>query len=140
VTLQGRIAIVTGADSGIGEATAEAFAQAGADVAISYHSDAAGADDTKRRVEAAGRRAFVRQADVGDPASVQRLFDGAAQALGAPDLLVANAGTGMNDMPVANMQDDELMQVLRTDLIGPLYSARAFVRARVAAGGNGRLI
>ncbi len=138
--LQGRIAIITGADSGIGQATAEAFAQEGADVAVSYHTDQAGAEDTKRRIEAAGRCAFVAQADITDPASVRSLFDGAARALGAPDLLVANAGMGMDGMPVAEMQDDALMQVLRTDLIGPLYCARAFVRARMAAGGKGRLI
>jgi glucose 1-dehydrogenase len=140
VKLRGKIAIITGADSGIGQATAELFAQEGADVALSYHTDKAGAENTRNRVEAVGRRAFVAQADVGDPAAVDRLFDGAKQALGAADLLIANAGTGMSGMPVEEMQDDKLMQVLRADLIGPLYCARAFIRQRKAAGGRGRLI
>ncbi len=65
--LQGKTALVTGADSGIGRATAELFAHEGADVCIGYHTDRDGADETKRRVEAAGRRALVVQCDVGDP-------------------------------------------------------------------------
>ncbi|WP_043343541.1 SDR family NAD(P)-dependent oxidoreductase [Belnapia moabensis] len=138
--LQGRIAVITGADSGIGQAAAEAFARAGADVAIAYHSDADGAGETRRRVEAAGRRAHVAQADVGDPASVQALFDGAARALGAPHILFANAGTGMSGMPVADMDDAKMEQVLRTDLMGPLFCARAFIRQRRADGGAGRIV
>ncbi|MDT7952082.1 MAG: SDR family NAD(P)-dependent oxidoreductase [Acetobacteraceae bacterium] len=138
--LLGKVAIITGADSGIGQATAEALATRGADVAIDYHTDADGAAETKRRVEAAGRRANVAQADVGDPASIQALFDGAVEALGLPDLLVANAGVGMSGMPVAEMADGKLEQVLRTDLMGPLFCARAFVRLRKQAGGGGRLV
>jgi glucose 1-dehydrogenase len=138
--LDGRIAIITGADSGIGQATAELFAREGADVCISYHTDAEGAAETGRRVAAAGRRAHVIQSDVGDASSVQRLFDETAQALGTPDLLIANAGVGAGGMPVADMEEDKLMEVLRTDLIGPLYCARAFVRMRKAAGGKGRLV
>jgi short chain dehydrogenase len=76
--LEGKVAVVTGADSGIGQATAEAFAQEGAHVAIGYHTDRDGAEETRRRVEAAGRRAIVIQGDVGDPASVDALFDGCA--------------------------------------------------------------
>jgi glucose 1-dehydrogenase len=138
--LGGRIAVITGADSGIGQAMAEALAREGADICISFHSDAEGAAETRRRVEAAGRRAHVVQADVGDAASVQALFDGTVQALGTPDLLLANAGVGAGGMPVAEMDEEKLMQVLRTDLIGPLFCARAFVRLRKAAGGKGRLV
>ena len=138
--LDGKIALITGADSGIGQATAEAFAREGAHVALSYHSDADGAAETRRRVEAAGRRAHVARADVSDPASVQALFDGAARALGTPDLLVANAGVGMSGMPVAEMDDAEFERVIRTDLMGPLWCARAFIRRRRAAGGRGRIL
>jgi glucose 1-dehydrogenase len=138
--LEGKVAVITGADSGIGQASAEAFAREGADVAVTYHTDKDGAEETRRRVESAGRRAFVAQADVSDPASVQALFDGAARALGAPDLLVANAGMGMSGMPVAEMDDAKFEQVIRTDLMGPLWCARAFIRARKAAGGGGRIV
>lgn len=138
--LKGKVALITGADSGIGQATAAAFAEAGADVCVTFHTDEAGAQETKRRVEAAGQRALVVQCDVADAASVQAAFDRTEADLGTPDLLVANAGTGMGGMPVADMDDAKMMEVLRTDLVGPLFCARAFVRQRKAAGGKGRLI
>ena len=138
--LHNKIAIITGADSGIGQATAEAFAKAGADVLITYHTDADGAAETKRRVEAAGRRATVVQCDIREVASVQAAFDRTVANFGTPDILIANAGLGMGGMPVAEMDDDKLMDVLRTDLVGPLFCARAFIKLRKAAGGKGRLV
>ena len=138
--LKDKVALITGADSGIGQATAAAFAQEGADVCITFHTDEAGAQDTKRQVEAAGRRAVVVQCDVGDVRSVQAAFDATVAGLGTPDLLIANAGVGMGGMPVDEMDDAKLELILRTDLMGPLFCARAFVRLRKAAGGGGRLI
>src|SRR5687767_15337110 len=90
--LKDRVAIVTGADSGIGQATAIAFAEEGADVAITYLHDAKGAQATRRQVEAHGRRALVIQADQRDPAAVSHLFDETYQLLGLPTILVNNAG------------------------------------------------
>jgi glucose 1-dehydrogenase len=138
--LEGKVALVTGADSGIGQATAERLAEAGADVAITYHTDRDGAEETRRRVEAAGRRAYVQQVDITDPAAVTALFAAAAEALGPVNVLVANAGKGMGGMKVADMRDEKLDQILRIDLMGPLYCARAFVQARQQAGGGGRLL
>jgi glucose 1-dehydrogenase len=137
--LQGKTVLVTGADSGIGQATAELFAREGANVCIGYHTDRDGADQTKRRVEAAGRCALVVQCDVGDPASVAALFE-SANELGILDVLVNNAGKGMGGMPVADMEDAKLEQILRTDLMGPLFCARAFIRLRRANGGKGRIV
>jgi glucose 1-dehydrogenase len=128
--LNTKVAIVTGSDSGIGQATAEAFAQEGADVAISFHSDEAGARETERRVRAQGRKTFVSRLDIADPASVDGYFKAAAEALGTPDILVANAGVGMSGMPVAEMEDSKFEQVIRADLMGPLYCARAFIKTR----------
>ena len=136
----GKKAVITGADSGIGQAIAEGFAREGADVVVSYHTDAAGAAETKRRVEVQGRKAQVVQADVGDPASVEALFRSAGDFFGTPDVLVANAGVGMGGVTVENMDDRKLELVLRTDLMGPLFCARSFVRLRKEAGGKGRLI
>ncbi len=138
--LEGKIAVITGADSGIGQAMAEAFAHEGADVVIGYHSDADGAGETAQRVSRAGRRAHLVQVDVSDPASVRALFDAAVAAIGTPDLLMANAGTGMSGMPVADMDDAKFDQVIRTDLMAPLYCARSFIRLRRQAGGRGRIV
>lgn len=138
--LDGRIAIITGADSGIGQASAIAFAEAGADVVITYQTDEAGIRETATKVEAAGRRAIVCQTDITDAASIEALFAAARDGLGVPDVFVANAGRGMSGMPVDEMEEDRAMEILRTDLVGPMLCARAFVKARKAAGGGGRLV
>ena len=138
--LEGKKAIITGADSGIGQATAELFAREGADLVISYHSDEEGVAETKRRVEAHGRKAEVVQSDVGDPASVEALFVKAESVFGSPNLMIANAGIGIGGMPVETLEEDMLERMLRTNLMGPAFCARAFVRRRKAAGGKGRLV
>jgi glucose 1-dehydrogenase len=138
--LDNKRALVTGADSGIGQAIAELFAKEGADVAIVYHTDADGAAETKRRVEAAGRRALVMRGDVGDPDSVRRLFEQAATEFGGLDVLVNNAGTSADGDEVAEMKDEDLEKVLRVNLMGPLFCARAFIRIRRANGGSGRIV
>ena len=107
---------------------------------VTFHTDAEGAAETARRVEAAGRRCTVTDGDVGDPAAVARIFERARGALGVPDILVNNAGKGMSGMPVAEMDDALLERILRTDLMGPLFCARAFIRLRLAAGGGGRIV
>lgn len=132
--------LVTGADSGIGQAIAETFAHEGADVAIVYHTDRDGAEQTRQCVEAAGRRALVIQGDVGDPASVRRMFDETVRTLGGLDILVNNAGVGADAAPVDEIEDAQLERVLRTDLMGPLFCCRAFVKLRKQCGGGGRIV
>src|SRR4051812_31971572 len=138
--LDGKVAIVTGADSGIGQATAEAFAREGAKVVITYFRDHEGAEETLRRVEALGAAAIVLQLDQRDPQAVAHLFREVHDALGAPDILVNNAGVGGKDGPVAEMSDDDWDDVIRTNLHGPFYCCREFIRRRRAAGGRGRII
>lgn len=138
--LQGKRVLVTGADSGIGQAIAALFAQEGADVAIVYHTDRAGAEATQGLVEQAGRRALVMQGDVGEPASVTRFFQQACATLGGLDVLVNNAGVGASQANVADLDDAEVQAVLKTDLLGPLYCCRAFVRHRRESGGGGRIV
>lgn len=138
--LEGKIAVITGADSGIGQAIAEIFAREGANIVIGFNSDADGARQTEDLVARAGRRGHTVQVDVSDPASIQALFDATVATFGVPDLLMANAGTGMSGMPVADMDDAKFEQVLRTDLMGPLWSARPFIKLRRQAGGRGRIV
>ncbi len=139
--LDGKIALITGADSGIGQATAEEFAKAGADVAITFHTDAEGAAHTKSAVEAAGRRAIVAQLDVRDSSAVDALITRVVSELGGLDILVNNAGKGMGgSATVDELPEDQLDLVLDTNLKGPLHCARAFIRHRKAQGGQGRIV
>ncbi len=139
--LDGKIAVITGSDSGIGQATAEAFAKAGADICVTYHTDEHGAGETLRRVEAAGRRGFLMRADITDPASVFAMFKRTVEHLGTPDILVANAGDAMGESkPVAELDNETLAHIITIDLLGPVYCAREFLKLRKAAGGRGRIV
>jgi glucose 1-dehydrogenase len=138
--LTGRIALITGSDSGIGQATAIAFAQEGADVVVNYLHDAAGAASTKEAVEAAGRRSVVVQADVSDEDQVARLFDTAMTELGTPDILMNNAGVDASGSPVAELATQVWDRAIRTNVYGPFFCCRRFVQLRVEAGGGGKII
>lgn len=139
-TLKGKIAIVTGSDSGIGQATAAAFANEGADVAITWLHDKDGAERTRRQVEAAGRRAVVVNFDQRDPTQVERLFKETVEHLGIPDILVNDAGVDSTGVQVADMSIDDWDNELKTNLYGPFYCCQQFIRARRDAGGKGKII
>ena len=139
-SLSGQIAVVTGSDSGIGQAIAETFAQAGADVCITAHRDEAGAAETRRRVEAAGRRALVVALDVGDPVAVARLFEQVERELGVPTLLVNNAGIDAGGEQVADLPLETWEKGLRVNLTGPFLCCQQFIRQRRKAGGRGRIV
>jgi glucose 1-dehydrogenase len=138
--LAGQIAVVTGSDSGIGQAIAVEFAQAGADVAVDYLEDEAGAERTRNAVEAAGAKAIVVRADVSDASDVDRLFDACEEALGMPTILVNNAGTDALGKPVTELTPDEWSKSLRTNLTGPFLCTRRFVNALAAQNRPGKII
>lgn len=138
--LQDRVAIVTGSDSGIGQSTAEEFAREGAHVAIVYLEDRDGAERTRRLVEEAGRRALVSRADVRDENAVERLFEEVARTLGTPEILVNNAGVGSGGIPVEKTETPDWDNVIRTDLYGPFFCCRSFIRMRKGAGGRGKIV
>lgn len=89
--LSGRVALVTGADSGIGRAVALAYAREGADVAITYLDEREDAEETKRVVETAGRKAILISADLADPKACARIVEETVKAFGRIDILVNNA-------------------------------------------------
>ena len=91
-SLKGKTAIVTGASKGIGAAIARGLAEAGAKVAVNYASDKEGADQVVTEIAAKGGKAVAIRADMSKPADVERLFQEAKRALGAPNVLVNNAG------------------------------------------------
>jgi len=138
--LQGSIAIVTGAESGIGRAIAIAFAREGADLVLAYLRDAKAADETARAVREAGRAAITVQCDHTRPDDVERLFSSAGDAFGPPDILVNSAGLDAPGDEVAEMDEETWEKMLKVDLFGPFLCCRALIRARRAEGGGGRIV
>src|SRR5688572_27921970 len=91
---QGKVALVTGEGSVFGRGKAIGLARAGADVAINYYGNAAGAEETAEQVRAAGTRALTVKADVGAPDEVERMFAALDETFGRFDILVNNSGIG----------------------------------------------
>ena len=138
--LDGKVALITGSDSGIGQATAIEFAKEGADVVVHYLDDADGAERTKSGVEAAGRRAVVTQGDLKEEFEVEAMFDAAMAEFGALDILMNNAGVDASGTPVAELSTEVWDRAIRTNLYGYFFCARRFVQLRLAAGGGGKLL
>ncbi|RDE07461.1 SDR family NAD(P)-dependent oxidoreductase [Sphingomonas aracearum] len=132
--------MVTGGDSGIGAASSIALAEAGADVAVLYHSSSEDAQATCREIEARGRRALALQGDVGVEADVERAFDQVAAQLGPVSVLVNSAGLNMSGTEVADMSLEQWEKVLATDLTGTFLTSRRFVRERRAAEGPAAIV
>jgi NAD(P)-dependent dehydrogenase (short-subunit alcohol dehydrogenase family) len=131
-------AIVTGSDSGIGRATAIALANNGYDVGITWHTDEAGAAETARLVQEAGREAHTMRLDLSDSRAVGRVIDDLAEALGGLAALVNNAAvdhrTGLLDETL-----DSWAEVLRVNLTGPFVCAQAAARVMVERRQGGRI-
>lgn len=139
-SLNGKIAVITGSDSGIGQATAMEMAEEGADVAITYLHDHDGAHKTRREVEGCGRRAIVVRLDQADPESVASLFETVDRELGMPYVLVNNAGIDSTGEELADMAPEEWDKEIRTNLYGPFYCSQHFIRRRREAGGGGKIL
>jgi NAD(P)-dependent dehydrogenase (short-subunit alcohol dehydrogenase family) len=121
--LEGKVAIVTGASSGLGVAFAEALAEAGADVVLGARR-VDRLEETRRLVEAAGRRALTVQTDVADPDACQALVDAAMRDLGRVDVLVNNAGVG-TAVPATHETPEQFRQVIDVNLNGCYWMAQA---------------
>ncbi len=133
--LQGKVALVTGADSGIGQAIAITFAREGANVVINYKDDEQGANSTRQQVEAEGRKALVVQADLREPQSVRSMFERARSELGAIDILVNNAGIGVGGS-LADLSLEDWDTVLNTNLRAAFLCAQEAARDMVQKGGG----
>lgn len=137
--LDGKVAFVTGAASGIGAATARVFAEAGADVAACwYPPDPHDVEPTRRAVEDAGRRCLVCELDVSSTTSVEDAVMQTVTELGRLDIVVANAAIA-RDVPTAELDDARWDALLQVDLGGVFRCFRAAIPHLVAAGG-GRLL
>jgi 3-oxoacyl-[acyl-carrier protein] reductase len=137
--LDGRVALITGAASGIGAATARVFAEAGADVVAGwYPPDPHDVEPTRKAVEAAGRRCLVEEVDVTDTAAVDALVARTVDKLGRLDVVVANAAIA-RDVPSHELDDERWRTLLDVDLAGVFRCFRAAMPHMIEAGW-GRLL
>jgi NAD(P)-dependent dehydrogenase (short-subunit alcohol dehydrogenase family) len=133
--LEGKIAVITGADSGIGKAVAIAFAREGADVVISYLSEDRDAEDTAELVRSAGRTALVVSGDLSDPAQCRDLIAQTVAEFGRIDVLVSNAAYQMTHESVEEIPDDEWDHTLATNLSAFFHLTKA-VLPHMGEGGS----
>jgi len=136
--LDGRVALITGGSKGLGEAMAEALADAGADLMlVSRHEDEACAV-AERIAAQSGRRVQALAADMADSAQIERMVRDTMGAFGQIDILINNAGINIRK-PTLEMSDDEWGQVLDVNLSAPFMCARA-VAPHMIERGYGRII
>ncbi len=132
--LKGKTAIITGGDSGIGRAVALAFAREGADVLVSYLSEEADAEETRRIVEAAGRKCLLVEGDIGEEAHCQRIIEQAKNEFGQIDILVNNAAFQMSHKGIEDLPSDEIEKTFRTNIFAMFYLCKAALPHMKAGG------
>jgi NAD(P)-dependent dehydrogenase (short-subunit alcohol dehydrogenase family) len=125
--LKGKVALVTGADSGIGRAVAVLFAREGADVAVAYLNEDQDARRTKAAVEKEGRRCILISGDVADPEFCRAAVARTVKQLGRLDVLVNNAAFQEHVTAFEDLTDEHFDRTLKTNLYGYFYMARAAV-------------
>ena len=123
--LNGKVALITGASSGIGRATAEALAECGASVAINYRQNEAGAEAVQAKIEAAGGKALAIQADVTRAADVQELVQRAVNVLGPIDILVNNAGSLVKRLKILELTEERWDEVINLNLKSAFLCSQA---------------
>ena len=137
--LAGRVALVTGAQQGIGQALAVAVAREGADVGVNYLDDRTAAERVAKEVRDLGRRTVIVQGDVSHRAEVDAMVGAVVKELGAPDILMNNAGV-FPRAEFLELDEREWDHVLGVNLKGSFLCAQAAARAMVAAGRPGAIV
>jgi glucose 1-dehydrogenase len=138
--LQGKVAFITGSDSGIGQATAIEFAREGADIVVHYLHDEEGAGRTRDQVEALGRKAIVVHGDHGDEPTVKQMYQAAFDAFGHIDILMNNASVDASGVYVADLEIADFERTMRSNLIGQLICCKHFINHRKQQGGGGKIL
>lgn len=123
--LSGKVAIITGGDSGIGRAVAIAFAKEGADIVIVYLEEHQDARETQHLVEAEGRKCLIIAGDVADSGFCGRVVEAAIAQLGKLDVLVNNAAQQYPQPSIADISDEQLEKTFRTNIFSMFYMVRA---------------
>jgi NAD(P)-dependent dehydrogenase (short-subunit alcohol dehydrogenase family) len=125
--LLGKVALITGADSGIGRSVAILFAREGADVAIAYLDEHQDAEETRRGVENEGRRAILLPGDVADPAYAKAAVQKTLEAFGKLDILVNNAAFQEHVNDLEDLTEEHFNRTLKTNLYGYFHMTKAAV-------------
>ena len=134
--LTGKVALITGADSGIGRAVALAFAREGADVAIAYLSEQEDAQETERLVKEAGRKTILLPGDIGEEAHCQKIVNRCVRELGKLDILVNNAAYQKSFEDITEITEQELERTFRTNLFAMFFLCKAALRDGVMGKGG----
>lgn len=137
--LKDRVAIVTGATSGIGKAIADRFAREGAHVAVNYRPKAGNEAKAAEQIAAYPTRALAVVGDVSERASIESMLSETLAAFGRIDIVVNNAGIGLG-RPFLELAEDEWNRVLGVNLHGAFHLAQLGARQFVKQGGGGRII
>ncbi len=125
--LEGKVALVTGSSQGLGQAIAIRLAEEGADIIIDYRSHPEGAEETKAKVEAAGRKGLVVKADLGIVSDINRMIADGIQHFGKLDILVNNAGLEKN-ADFWDITEEDYDNVLNVNLKGVFFATQAIVK------------
>jgi NAD(P)-dependent dehydrogenase (short-subunit alcohol dehydrogenase family) len=123
--LKGKVALITGGDSGIGRAAAVLFAREGADLAILYLNEGEDAQETKRLIEREGRSCLTIAGDVGNPDFCRAAVDQAIQRFGKLDVLVNNAAEQHPRKDIGEITPDQIDRTFRTNIFGYFYMVQA---------------
>ena len=138
IDLKGRRAFVTGGTRGIGGATVRMLAQCGADVAFSYRTRAATAEELATDLRRCGVRAFAYAAEISDRAAVDGMYERVARDLGSLDIFVGNAGIWpVPDVAVRDMPDEQWLRTMAENTHGMFYTTRGALRLM---GPGGRVV
>ncbi|OIB04929.1 NAD(P)-dependent oxidoreductase [Paenibacillus sp. LC231] len=123
--LEGKVALITGGDSGIGRAVAVYYAKEGADVSIVYLNEHKDAEETKRQVEQEGRKCLLIAGDVGDDAFCRDAVTETVEKLGKLDILVNNAAEQHPQKKIEDITKEQLERTFRTNIFGMFYLTQA---------------
>ncbi len=137
--LAGKVAIVTGAATGIGSAIASRMANEGASVVIDYVGDSKLADGVVEQIQKSGGKAIAVEADVSNPTQAANLVQQTVKTLGRLDILVNNAGIE-HKIPFVEYPFEIWQKIIAVDLTGPFLCAQAAAKAMIAQGKGGRII
>jgi NAD(P)-dependent dehydrogenase (short-subunit alcohol dehydrogenase family) len=129
--LKDKVALITGASSGIGAATAAVFADLGAHIAIGYHNNQKGAEDVRSKIAATGAKVVAIQADMRNPAEITRMVNSAVEQLGPIDILVNNAGSLVARIAIANLTEEGWDEIIDLNMKSAALCSQAVMASMI---------